>query len=204
MKLFFPARSIPRLAVVAALACVVGAVSAQPMEPAPAPDASQQQQAVMQQLQAMQEQIRQLTEQLQQIQRQALAANPELQEQQSEYQDLVIDTMSDQGYEAEAALERMGDLQAQLESDELSEAEQQAMVNDLRAASAEFRSAQGEAMQTEAVRDAQSELESDLIAAMIELNENTEALIAQLQSAQQEYQAMIQALQAGAAPADDS
>lgn len=181
-----------------ALALTIAAMAtAQPIDPAQQPGTAPagQQSASMQKLQAMQARMQRLSEQLQTIQRQAMQAHPELEERRADYQQLVMDTMSEQGYEAAAALDRMNQMQLQLSSEELSEAEQQSLRSSLQQESIEFRTAQGEAMENETVRAALLELETDLLDAMVAEDPQTEQLIAQLNETQREFQAMIQSMQ---------
>ncbi|MDX1571980.1 MAG: hypothetical protein R3200_15970 [Xanthomonadales bacterium] len=190
----FPTRAgVARALGVIALFLTAIAV-AQPMAQ-PAEEPSAEQNAAMQQLQAMQQKMQNLSSELESIQMQALEEHPELQQQQEDFRELLVDTMSEQGYEAEAAMERMMSMQDQLRSGELTEAEQQSMTTELQQESMNFQAAQGQAMQDEALQTALNELQSEMQVAMIETDPRTEDLLAQLNATQQEFQQLVQQLQ---------
>lgn len=156
---------------------------------APSPEA----QGVMQELQSMQQEMQQLMSELRQIQQNATEANPELAAEQDEYRDLVIDTMSDQDFDAEAEMQELQSLQAELQgSDQLGEEERQAKMQQLEQKSQQFRSKQQQAMQTEAVATARQELDQKMRAAMKDQNPEAAELITQLDALQEKYRALLQ------------
>lgn len=149
--------------------------------------------AAMQELQATQQEMQQLMNRLRQIQQEATAANPELATEQEAYRDLVIDTMSSENFDPEAEIENMRSLQAELQGgDQLDEAERQAKMQELEQKSQQFRARQQQAMETEDVAEARTELDDKMKAAMKEQDPEAANLIAQLEQLQQEYQKLVQ------------
>lgn len=149
--------------------------------------------AAIQELQATQQEMQQLMNQLRQIQQEATAANPELATKQEAYRDLVIDTMSNENFDPEAEIENMRSLQAELQGgDQLDDAERQAKMQELEQKSQQFRARQQQAMETEDVAEARTELDDKMKAAMKEQDPEAAELIAQLEQLQQEYQKLVQ------------
>lgn len=168
-----------------------GSAVAQSTEQQSAP--SSETQGVMQELRAMQQEMQQLMSELRQIQQNATEANPELAAEQDEYRDLVIDTMSDQNFDAEAEMQELRSLQAELQgSDQLGEEERQAKMQELEQKSQQFRSKQQQAMQTDEVTTARENLDQKMRAAMTEQDPEAAELIAQLDELQKKYQSLLQ------------
>lgn len=147
---------------------------------------------LMQQVQQKQAEIQQLNQQLAQIQQATIEANPELAEQRDELLSNVDEQMAEAGHDPEASREKIGDLQEQLQGDELSPEENQAVSKELRQEQSSLQQAQSQAMQDESIQTEIQDLNEDLVAAMRERNPETGELISQLQTAQQEYQALMQ------------
>lgn len=170
----------------AALVMFAGAALAQQAAPGAQGD------GLMQQVQQKQAEIQQLNQQLAQIQQETIEANPELADQRDELLANVDDKMVQAGHDPEASREKIGELQEQLQGGELSDEESQSVAQEIRQEQTTLQQAQGQAMQDEAIRTEIESLNEGLVAAMSEQNPQTEQLIAQLQSAQQEYQALMQ------------
>ena len=147
---------------------------------------------LMQQVQQKQAEIQQLNQQLAQIQQATIEANPELADQRDELLANVDEKMAEAGHDPEASREKIGDLQEQLQGDELSPEENQAVAGELRQEQSSLQQAQSQAMQDESIQTEIQSLNEDLVAAMRERNPKVEELIAQLQTAQQEYQSLMQ------------
>jgi outer membrane murein-binding lipoprotein Lpp len=149
--------------------------------------------SAIQQLQAMQQEMRQRMDELRSIQEAATRANPELAAEQEAYRDLVIDTMSDQDFDAEAEFEDMRSLQAELESGEsLGEQEREETMRALQKKQERFQARQQEAMQTEEVQVMRADLDQKIKAAMAEQNPDTPQLIDELTELQQEYRVVLE------------
>lgn len=173
------------------IAGFTGSVGAQSTDEQAAP--SSEAPPVMQELRAKQQEIRRLMSELRQIQQQATESNPELAAEQEDYRDLVIDTMSSQNFDPEAEIQSMQTLQAELRgSDQLGDEERQAKMQELEQKSQQFRSRQQQAMQTEDVMAAREELDEKMKTAMQEQDPEAEAMIAQLNELQREYQNLLQ------------
>lgn len=147
---------------------------------------------LLQQVQQKQAQIQQLNQQLSDIQQNTIAANPGLADKRDEFLSMVDDKMSASGVDPDASREKMEELQGQIQSGELSEQESQAASEALQQEQASMREAQGQAMQDPEVQAQIQSLNEELLAAMREQNPETDRLISQLQTAQQEYQALMQ------------
>ena len=147
---------------------------------------------LMQQVQQKQAEIQQLNQQLAQIQEATIEANPELADQRDELIASVDEKMVAAGHDPAVSREKIGDLQEQLQGGELSTEESQTVTQEIRQAQTQLQQAQRQAMQDEAIQNEIQSLNEGLVAAMTERNPQAEQLIAQLQTAQQEYQALMQ------------
>jgi len=147
---------------------------------------------LMQQVQQKQAEIQQLNQQLAQIQQATIEANPELADQRDELLANVDEKMAEAGHDPEASRDKIEDLNEQLQGGDLSADESQSVSQELRQEQSSLQQAQSQAMQDEAIRTEMQSLNENLVAAMREQNPQTDELIAQLQSAQQEYQALMQ------------
>ncbi len=147
---------------------------------------------LLQQVQQKQGEIQQLNQQLAEIQQSTIEANPSLADQRDEFMAMIDDKMSESGVDPEQSRQKMEDLQGRLESGELSEEETQTASEQLRQEQNTMRQAQGQAMQDPEVQARIQSLNEELLAAMREQNPETDDLISRLQTAQQEYQALMQ------------
>lgn len=173
-----------------ALGLFAGAAVSQqaPQQSAPGAQAG----GLMQQVQQKQAQIQQLNQQLAQIQQATLEANPELADQRDDLLTNVDEHMIEAGHDPDASREKIGDLQEQLQGGELSTEDSQSLAQEIRQEQTQLQQAQRQAMQDEAIQAEIQSLNDGLVEAMREQNPQTEQLIAQLQTAQQEYQALMQ------------
>jgi len=147
---------------------------------------------LMEQVQQKQTEIQQLNQQLAQIQQATIEANPELADQRDELIANVDEKMIEAGHDPEASRQKIGDLHEQLQGGELTTDESQSVSAEIRQHQTQLQQAQRQAMQDEAIQTEVQALNENLVEAMAERNPQTEQLIAQLQSAQQEYQALMQ------------
>jgi uncharacterized coiled-coil DUF342 family protein len=147
---------------------------------------------LLQQVQQKQAEIQQLNQQLAQIQQQTIEANPGLADKRDDLMDTVDEKMVEAGHDPEASRDKIEELQGQLQSGELSNQESQSVSQELRQEQTSLRQAQGQAMQNEEVQTRIQSLNEELIAAMREQDPKTDELISQLQTAQQEYQQLMQ------------
>ncbi|MCK8515563.1 hypothetical protein M0534_04370 [Methylonatrum kenyense] len=168
----------PFIGLATALAFVFsGLATAQEMAP---PDGGQQGGGEMQEMQ----------QRLSEIQRQAFENNPQLQEQAEELENLFIRTMEDAGYDPENGLDRLDAIQAQMQDEGVSDDERQAMLEEAQEIQMELQEGQQVAMQDQAVIDAQTEFEEDLMDAMRAEDPETDDLISRFEQMQQQQQPM--------------
>lgn len=160
----------------------------QPAAPMPPQGPSPQ---IMQQIGAKRAEIQELGTELKEIQEAAMEANPALAAQRDDLITLVDTKLVEAGHDPATSRETIEDLQGQLQGGELPEEEQQAVSQQLRREVSTLQQAQNQVMQDQEVRTRQQSLNDDLIAAMEEQNPETEALIANLQQAQQQYQQLV-------------
>lgn len=147
---------------------------------------------LLQQVQQKQAEIQQLNEQLSAIQQNTIEANPGLADKRDAFMAKVDEKMAESGHDPEASRQKMDELRGQIEGGELSQDEAQQVAQELRTEQSAMQQAQGQAMQDPEVQADIQSLNQELVAAMREQNPQTDELISQLQSAQQEYQALMQ------------
>lgn len=170
-----------------ALALTAGTAVAQQAAPGAQPGGD-----LMQQVQQKQAEMQQINQQLAQIQEATLEANPELADQRDALIASVDEKMEATGHDPEASREKMEELQAQLQSGELSDEENQSVAQEMRREQSAMQQAQNQVLQDEDIQAGVQNLNEALVEAMREQNSGTDQLIARLQSVQQEYQALMQ------------
>lgn len=139
--------------------------------------------------------IQQINARLQEIQTQTLASNKDLVAQRNEFQGLLDGVMKDNGFKSTATLDRLKVIVEKLQGGSISEEEQQRLQKEYQQKSQQLRLAQRKAMQNEDVQAARSAYIEELVGAMKDQNPATETLIAELNTAQKQYQAMMQSSQ---------
>jgi chromosome segregation ATPase len=157
-----------------------------------APNSQGSQGGLMQQVQQKRAEIEQLNQQLMEIQENTIEANPELATQRDELISFVDEKMAETGYDAEAARGRIEKLQGEMQSGDLSAEQEQQHRQQLRQEMTSMQQAQGQVMQDEEFQAKRQALNENLVSAMQEQNPQTDELISQLQTAQQEYQQLAQ------------
>lgn len=143
------------------------------------------------QMQAQME-MQQLQQRLVEIQEQAFENNPQLQEQAEDLETLFIDTMVDAGYDPEGGLDRLREIQGEMQSEETSDEQRQSLMQEAQGIQMELQEGQQVAMQEQAIIDAQSDFEEDLMDAMRAEDPETDDLIARFEQMQQEMQPQMQ------------
>lgn len=134
--------------------------------------------------------MQEMQQRLSQIQRQAFENNPQLQEQAEELENLFIRTMEDAGYDPENGLDRLDAIQARMQDESVTDDERQAMLEEAQEIQMELQEGQQVAMQDQAVIDAQTEFEEDLMDAMRAEDPETDELISRFEQMQQQQQPM--------------
>jgi len=134
--------------------------------------------------QQAQQKVMELGQKLNQIEQKAIDANPELKEQREDFQDLLMDTMKEQGAEPQKRIDRLEEIQPQLS--EAQGDERRELMQEFRQEQQSLMQAQRKAMEQEEVKQARQELQEDTFNAMKEEDPETESIIEELRSAQQE------------------
>lgn len=130
--------------------------------------------------------LQEIQQRLAEAQQKALDENPGLQSQREELEELVIQKMEEEGYDPNANMETLENAQSQIQNEDLSDEERQQMLQDARQAQQELQEAQQAAMQDEEVVEAQEAFQNDLMEAMREQEPETDQLIEEFRSIQQE------------------
>lgn len=192
----------------AALAAIMAfaAPIAPAQQPTPPGAAGQQQPNPMQQeFMQVRAELQQLQEQLGEIQEQVLQNNPELQQRQEDFRDLVMTTMEDQGANPQGDINKLKTLQAELQKEEIPEEKRQKLIQDFRQTNMELQQAQQEALQDEKVQEEQKSLNDDMMTAMVDADPQTETLLKKVEQARQKLMQIQQRFQqqqnGGPAPA---
>ncbi|NIX11201.1 MAG: hypothetical protein GWN05_06585 [Gammaproteobacteria bacterium] len=135
----------------------------------------------MQELQEVQQELRAVGQQLGRIQRQALQADPKLQEQQSEYRTLLLSTMKGNGHKPEADIARLNEIEGQLKAEGVPDEERRQLITEYRRTSAGLQQARQEAMQDGTVRAAAGALSEAVLTAMREQDPKTDELLGRME-----------------------
>ena len=183
---------IRKLAAAAALAAFAAAAPAQEaaQEPEITVSASPE---MFAELKAMQDEMQTLANRLTEIRQQAFEQNPQIITEQQAWQSLVMETMGAGGVDVEAAMTRVNGMQAQLQSGELAEDQQQAMLLALQQESQVLQEAHQNAIQSEPVVAASAKLEENILTAMKAVDPATEQLLDDLRVKESAYQAAVMA-----------
>ena len=137
-----------------------------------------------------QQEFQQLQQRLMTIQQQAFENNPQLQDQAESLENLFIRTMEEAGYDPENGLDRLDAIQAEMQDESLSDDQRQAMLEEAQEIQMQLQEGQQVAMQDQAVIDAQTEFEEDLMDAMRAEDPETDELINRFEQMQQQRQPM--------------
>lgn len=134
--------------------------------------------------QEAQKKVMELGQKLNQIEQKAIEANPELQKQREEFQDLLMETMKEQGAEPQKRIDRLEEIQPELSDAQGNERRE--LMQEFREEQQSLMKAQRQAMEQDEVKQARQELQENTFNAMKEEDPETEQIIEDLRSAQQE------------------
>lgn len=176
------------LIAIAAMCFTTGAIAEQNKQ-----GSSSAQAASPSQVAEVREKIKKISGRLQKIQKQTLASNEDLVKQQTEFQGILDGVMKDNGFNSTTTLDRLKVIAEKLQAGNVSQEDQQRLQQEYQQKSQQLQLAQREAMQNEDVQSARSAYIEDLVSAMKEQHPKAEQLISELNTAQQQYQAMVQA-----------
>lgn len=132
--------------------------------------------------------LQQIQQRLAEVQQEALEENAGLQAQREELEELVISKMEEAGYDPDASMETLENVQGQIQDESLSDEERQQMLQDAQQAQQDLQEAQQAAMQDDEVIEAQQAFQDDLMEAMREIEPDTDEMIEDFQRLQQEMQ----------------
>jgi len=162
------------------------AVAAQPNAGTP-PEATGQgqpggtaQREGIQQMQQARRELQKTNQELAAIREKTLENNPELAKRRDELSALVQETMSEQGHDPDAQIERLEELRKKMQSGDVEASERREILQEAQSQQQQLQQAQQAALQDEEVQQAREAFGEDLIAAMKEEDPRTEELIQKL------------------------
>ncbi|WP_396587611.1 hypothetical protein [Bermanella sp. R86510] len=142
----------------------------------------------------LQSQMQQVGKQLQAIQEKALDADPALEKQAEEYNELVASTMNELGTDVDAVQSRLQEIadQAKQQAQTMSKEQMASLKQEYQQKRQQLNQVQQQAMQNEDVQQAASDLNDAVQEGMNAIDDNSEELFAELQSLREEYQSLMQ------------
>lgn len=149
--------------------------------------------ADQEQAQQLMQAYRQKATKLQQIHEKTIEANPELAEQQQEFEDKVRDAVENQGYDVEKGQQRVQEMAQKLQSGDLSDSERQAVMKDFQAERQQMVQARDAALKKPEIRSAGEKLQEDTLAAMKEQNSQTTELLKEMETLRGKLRAQMPA-----------
>jgi regulator of replication initiation timing len=171
--------------VAAPLVLAAAPAAAQMQGPETAPGA---QRGLIQAVMAKRAEIQEINQQLALIRETAIEENPALAAEQEAFAEKVEAEMADAGLEPQQRRETLESIVSRLQDEALPQQERQRLAQEYRQEVSELQQAQAQLMgENDALRAEQAALGEKLREAMQAEDPQTETLIAQLQSAQQEY-----------------
>lgn len=121
--------------------------------------------------------LQKLGQRLGKIEQAAAKANPDLQKEQEQFRQLLTKTMEKDGYDAEAGINRLREIQTKLGNQNLEQKKRQTLMTEFRQKSSELQRAQHKALQNPKVQEARAKLAKHTIAAMTKQDPETPKLI---------------------------
>lgn len=143
--------------------------------------------------QALLQEVEQVQQQLLQIQDAAMTEHPELQQQAEDLQRTLLEAMRENGFEPDASLARVDQLERQLRSEGGDRTQRQALANELRDEQRRLIAAEQQALESERVKLVSDQFTQNLLQAMREQNPQTDALVTLLREKHAELQEIITA-----------
>lgn len=133
--------------------------------------------ADQQQAQQLMQEYRQKASKLQQIHEETIQSNPDLAQQQQDFEEQVRGAVEDQGYDVEKGQERVQEMAQQLQSGDLSDSERKAVMKDFQAERQQMVQARDTALQKPEIKSAGESLQQDTLAAMKKQDGQTDQLL---------------------------
>lgn len=137
--------------------------------------------------------LQQLQQRLIGLQQQALETNPELQEQAEQYRDELLAAMREEGFDPIQSLNHIELIQQQLRNKELNEQERVGLLTEAQEAQEQVELAEAAALEQEEVAAAREEFMDAMLAAMRDIEPQTDELIERLDEKTSQLQAMMTA-----------
>ncbi|MEX0430169.1 hypothetical protein [Spiribacter insolitus] len=124
-----------------------------------------------------QQELQQLQQTLSSIRQQAMEENPGLQERQQVLEDQMMSRMRDEGVDPREDVMRLQDIARELRGGEVAEEERASLMEEYQNTRQELLAARRTAMEDERIKNAQLELQDDLVSAMTEQNADVPEMI---------------------------
>ena len=131
---------------------------------------------------------RAIQEQLAQIRAAAIEGDSALAQQQTELNDLLRETMRENGHTPDADVEKLREIRDDLQDETLSQAEQQTLVREFQSLRAGLAGAREQAMADQEVQAQAQAFQQALLAGMREEDERTDALLQRMSALQGQLQ----------------
>lgn len=176
-----------RLVVLLALAAPV-TLHAQPAQPGAGAGAPQQQDP-----QALLQEMEQIQQELLQAQQAVIADNPDLREQAGTLEKTMLEAMRTEGFEPMRTLNRIEQLDRQLQSEGADPGQRQDLVAEMREEQQRLMMAEQAALQHQEVQQARDEFMDSLLQAMREQNPRTDELMTSLKQKNAQLQEIVTA-----------
>lgn len=135
---------------------------------------------------ARQQELQSLQQSLSAIRQETMAENPGLQERQERLQDQMMSRMRDEGVDPRTDVRRLQDIARELRSGEVAEADRAGLMEEYQSTREALLEARRTAMQDKRIRNAQLELQDDLVGAMTERNADVPEMIERFETLRSE------------------
>jgi cysteinyl-tRNA synthetase len=149
--------------------------------------------ADQQQAQKLMQEYRQKATKLQEIHEETIQSNPELKQQQKEFEKGVRSAVDDQGYDVEKGQERVKEMAQKLQSGDLSDSERKALMKDFQAERRQMTQARDAALQKPEIKSAGEKLQQDTLAAMKKQDGQTDKLLKEMDKLRGELRSQMPA-----------
>lgn len=143
--------------------------------------------------QVLLQELEQVQQQLLQIQDAAMTNHPELQQQAEDLQRALLEAMRENGFEPDASLARVDQLERQLQAGDGEREQRQVLADELRDEQQKLIAAEQEALENEKVKQVSDEFTQNLLQAMREEDPQTDTLVMELKQKHTQLQEIITA-----------
>lgn len=133
--------------------------------------------ADQQKAQQLMQQYRQKAAKLQQIHQETIKSNPDLAQEQKDFEQQVRQAVENEGYDVDKGQQRVQEMAKKLQSGDLSDSERQAVMKDFQAERQQMVEARNAALQKPEIQKAGKQLQEDTMDAMKEQDSQTPQLL---------------------------